>query len=207
MAQPAVSTHEERTEFLGVPVVWPKPSPDPPCLWETWIRQFFLAINLREHCDPKDLLAGPAEVYDDPPPRPEKIPASENETERNNRFARDQAEIRKVNEINIERRKKGHKLGQIIFYHEADQRVKSCLFFALGTEGKKRFLPSCPHTILSGINFKELFTQCDGLFNKEKKIIVERMHLYNISMTVVGRPVPTLKFNNNNITFLMVGSM
>ena len=41
---------------------------------------------------------------------------------------------------NIERRKKGPKLGQNIFYHEADQRIKSCLFFALGTEEKKRYL-------------------------------------------------------------------
>ena len=114
------------------------------------------------------------------PPRPERIPnESENETERNNRVARDQAEIRKVNEINIERRKKGSKLGQNIIYHEADQRVKSRLFFALGTEGTKRFLQSFPHTIQSDISFKEFFTQCEGLFKKEKNFIVERMHLYN----------------------------
>ena len=64
MAQPAVLTHEERTDFLGVPVFWPKPSPDPPFSWEIWIGQFFLAINLREQFDHKDLLADPAEVFD-----------------------------------------------------------------------------------------------------------------------------------------------
>ena len=73
MAQPAVSTHEERTELLGVPVFWPKPSPDSHFSWEIWIGQFFLPINLRKHCDPKDLLIDPAEVFDDPPPRPERI--------------------------------------------------------------------------------------------------------------------------------------
>ena len=67
MAQPAVSTHKERTELLGVPVFWPKPSPDPICSWKTWIAQFFLTINLREPCDPKDILADPAEVFNDPP--------------------------------------------------------------------------------------------------------------------------------------------
>ena len=160
MAQSALSTHEQQTELLGLPVFWSKPSPDPPFSWEIWIGQFFLAINLREHCDPKDLLADPAEVLDDPPPRPERIPESENETERKNRVARDQAEIRKTNEINIVRRKKGPKLGQNNFYHKADQRVKSRLFFALGSERKRRFLQSIPHTKLSDINFKE----CEGLF-------------------------------------------
>ena len=107
MAQPAVSTHEGRTELLGVLVFRPKPSPDPYFTWEIWIGQFFLAINFREHCDPKDLLVDPAEVFDDPPPRPERIPDSENETKRNNRVATVRAEIKKVNEINIEMRKKG----------------------------------------------------------------------------------------------------
>ena len=105
MAQSALSTHEEQTELLGVPVFWSKPSSDPPFSWEIWVGQFFLAIHFRENCDPKDFLADPAEVFDDPPPRPERIPESENETERKNRVARDQAEIRKTNEIKIVRRK------------------------------------------------------------------------------------------------------
>ena len=146
---------------------------------KVWIGLSFLAINLREKCDPKYLLADPAEVFDDPPPRPKKFPEARNETERNNRVTRDQAEIRKVNEINIERTKKVPKLGQNIFYHKTDQQFKSRLFFALGTERKKRFLQSYPHTIFSDINFKEVSTQCEGLFKKEKNFIVERMHLYN----------------------------
>ena len=33
--------------------------------------------------------------------------------------------------------------------------------------------------MLSDINFKEFFTQCEGLSKKEKNFIIERMHLYN----------------------------
>ena len=126
-----------------------------------------------------NLLVDPAEVFNDPPPRPEKNPDLENDTERNNRIALDQAEIRKVNENIIERRKKGPKLGQNIFYHEADQRIKSRLFFALGTEEKKLYLQSFPYTILSDINFINFFAQCKSLFKKKTNFIVERMHLYN----------------------------
>ena len=84
-----------------------------------------------------------------------------------------------MNEVNIERRKKVPKLVQNKFYHEADQRVKSCLFFAVVIQGKKRFLQSFPQTILSDINSKEFFAQCEAFFKKEKNFIVERMHLYN----------------------------
>ena len=54
MKQSAVSTHDEHSEFLGVPVFWFKPTPDPPFAWEIWIGHFFLAINYRGHYDHKN---------------------------------------------------------------------------------------------------------------------------------------------------------
>ena len=47
---------DERTDQLGVPVFWPKPTSDPPSNWESWIGQFSLAIFLRERCVPRELL-------------------------------------------------------------------------------------------------------------------------------------------------------
>ena len=73
MAQPAVSTSEDRTDLLGVPVFWHKPTADPPCSWDSWIGQFNLAITLRERCDPRELLKLPGIVHDDPVPKPEAV--------------------------------------------------------------------------------------------------------------------------------------
>ena len=140
MAQPAVSSSEDRTELLGVPSFWGKPSAEPPYPWEVWIGQFFLAVTLKENCDPNILLTGPAAVHDDPPPRTEPIPNSETTEEVDSRTARNEASLRKTNEANEERRKKGPKISPNVYYHEADARIKSRLFFALGNKGKERFL-------------------------------------------------------------------
>ena len=88
MAQPAVYSSENSTELLGVPSFWGKPLAEPPYPWDVWIGQFFLAVSLKENCDPNILLTDPAEVHDDPPPRPELIPNSETAEEADSRTAR-----------------------------------------------------------------------------------------------------------------------
>ena len=132
MAQLAVASFEDRTELLGVPSFWGKP-------WEVWIGQFFLAVSLKENCDQNILLSDPATVQDNPPPKPELIPKSELTMEADNRIARNEAAVRKINEASEELRKKGFKISPNFSYHEADARIKSRLFFALGNDGKERF--------------------------------------------------------------------
>ena len=100
MAQPAVSSSEDRKELLGVPSFWGKPSAEPPYSWEKWIGQFFLAVSLKENCDPNILLSDPATVHDDPPPKSEPIPSSEMTEEADNRNARNEAVVRKTNGAN-----------------------------------------------------------------------------------------------------------
>ena len=68
MAQPAVSVGEDRTDLIGVPAFLPKPTTESLFPWESWTEQFFLAVNLREHCNAYILLSGPVEVLDDPLP-------------------------------------------------------------------------------------------------------------------------------------------
>ena len=170
MAQPAVSSSEDRTELLGVPSFWGKPSAEPAYPWEVWIGQFFLAVSLKENCDRNILLTDPAEVHDDPPPRPEQIPNSETAEEADSRTARSEAAIRRTNEANEERRKKGPKLSLNVYFHEADARIKSRLFFALGNEGKKRFLQQHAHTNLSTVKFKFFHDACEQLIKRERTI-------------------------------------
>ena len=112
MAQPAVVQSDDRTDLLGVPVYWETVSAEPPFPWETWVRQFFLAISIKEGCDPNVLLSIQDPVFDDPPPNTEAIPTSETPDQTNIRTARDAAAIRIVTESNSQRRKKDPKSAQ-----------------------------------------------------------------------------------------------
>ena len=111
MAQPAVPVNEDRTDLLGIPPFWAKPSINPPFLWESRIGQFFLAFGLKDNINPQDLLVEPAEFIDEPPPRAEAVGATEDAGEANARVLRDQAAVRRINELNIERRRKGPRIG------------------------------------------------------------------------------------------------
>ena len=66
---------------------------------------------------------------------------------------RNEAAVRKTNEANEEGRKKGPKISLNVYYHEADARIKSNSIFALGNEGKKRFLQANAHTNLNSVKF------------------------------------------------------
>ena len=140
MAQPAVPVSDDRTDLLGVPVFWHKPTADPPTSWDSWIGQFNLAITLRERCDPRELLKLPCVVHDDPIPKPEAVGIDEEAVAIANRIARNDAAARRVAEMNEERRAKGPRVAQGVYFYEVEQRIKSRLFFSLGSEGRKRFL-------------------------------------------------------------------
>ena len=179
MAQPAIPVNEDRTDLLGIPPFWAKPSINPQFLWESWIGQFFLAVGLKDNINPHDLLVEPAEVIDEPPPRAEAVGATEDAGEANAQILRDQAVVRRINELNIGRRRKGPRYGLNWFYHEAEARLKSRLFFALGNEGKRRFADSYPHTDISVTPFREFHNACETLFKIELDYTVERIKLCN----------------------------
>ena len=73
----------------------------------------------------------------------------------------------------------GPKVNPSVYYHEAESRIKSGLFFALGNEGKKRFLQQNAHVSLNNINFRDFYAACERLFKRDKSYIVEIMHKYN----------------------------
>ena len=66
-----------------------------------------------------------------------------------------------------------------MFYHEAEARLKSRLFFDLGNEGKRHFADSYRHTDISAIPFREFHNGCETLFKVERDYTVERIKLYN----------------------------
>ena len=64
------------------------------------------------------------------------------------------------------------------FYHKAEARLKSRLFFALGNNGKRRFADSFPHTDISVTPFREFHNGCETLFKMERFYTVERIKHY-----------------------------
>ena len=179
IAQPAVPVSGDRTDLLGVPVFWHKPTADRPSSWDSWIAQFNLAIALREQCDPRELLKPPGIVHDDPVSKPEVVGPNEDAAVTANCIARDKAAARRVVEMNEERWVKGPRVAPGVFFYEVEQRNKSRLFFSLGSEGRKRFLQSYRHADLSAISFQVFYDYCVRLFKKEKNNIVERLQFYN----------------------------
>ena len=171
--------NEDRTGLLGIPPFWAKPSLNPPLLWESLIGQFFLAVGLEDNVNPQDLLAEPAEIIEEPPPKPETVGTGEDAAEANARVLRDQAAVRRANELNLERRSKGPRISQNWFYHETEAGLKSRLFFLLGNKGKMRFADSFPHTDISITSFRDFHTYCETLFKVERVCTVERIKIYN----------------------------
>ena len=121
----------------------------------------------------------PGIVHDDFVPKPEAVGVDEDAAAIANRIARNEAAVRRVAEMNEERRAKGPRVAPGVFYYEVEQRIKSRLFFSLSSEGRKRFLQSYPHADLSAISFREFHEFCVLLFRKEKNYIIERMQMYN----------------------------
>ena len=82
-----------------------------------------MAAGLKDNINPHDLLIEPAEVLDEPPPRPETIADGEDAGAVKARRQRDQAAIRRINDLNIERKRKGPRISQNWFYHEVEVSV------------------------------------------------------------------------------------
>ena len=116
-------------------------------------------------------------VHDDRDRKPEAVGTSEDATATVNHLARDAAAVRRVDEINEERRSKGPRIAPDFFFQEAQQRIKYRLFFSLGSEGRKTFLQTYPHADLSDISFKEFSHNCVLLFKKDKNYIRERLQI------------------------------
>ena len=176
---PLVPVSDDPTDLLGVPVFWNKPTAGPTCIWVSWIGQFNLAITLRERCDPRELLKPPGIVHNDPVPKLEAVGLDADAAAIANRIARNEAAARRKAEMNEERRAKGPRVAPGVFFYEVEQRIKSRLFFSLGSEVRKGFLQSYPHADLSVIFFLVSYEYYVLLFKMQKNNIIEHLQIYN----------------------------
>ena len=138
-----------------------------------------MAVRLKDNISPGELLVAPAELVDEPYPKPEAPSAEENAAYVANRNLRIAAANRRIDEYNQERRRKGPRIGHNWCYHEAEAGLKSRLFFALENEGKKRFLDSYSHLDHNTSSFIDFHKCCEDVFTAERDYTVERIKLYN----------------------------
>ena len=124
MAQPAIPVSDDWTDLVGLPPFWTKTSLSPPYSWYSWFGQFSLALGIKDNFNMSDNLAEPSVVHDVPPPRPEMKPDPETKPQADDRHRRDAAARRRVDGANVERRKKGPRIGMNWFFHEAEARAR-----------------------------------------------------------------------------------
>ena len=177
MAQPAVPVSDDRTDLLGVPVFWHKPTADPPSGWDSWVEHFNLAITLGDRCDPRDLLKPPGKVHDDPVPKSKVVGTNVDAAVTAYRIVRDEAAIRRVEHLN-EERLKAPELHRVYFSMRSNN-ASNLVFFSLGPEGRKRFFQSYLPADLSAISFKKFYDNCVLFFKKGKNYIIERLQICN----------------------------
>ena len=70
------------------------------------------------------ILVEPGAVHDDPPLRPETRPGEETKPEADDRLRRDAGAKCRVDEANVERRKKGPQIEINWFFREAEERAR-----------------------------------------------------------------------------------
>ena len=149
----------------GIPIFWPNHTLEPPHAWTQWSDQFQLPMIAKENLD-LESLHGP-EIPETQIPILEQATDSESDTERANRDNRNknamkQYESAEEKRINEEKRKfNGMKRT------EADKKLRSILFPALGSEGKRVFTQNNPRVKILAINFPEFWTLLDAAFNKQ----------------------------------------
>ena len=161
----------------GIPSFWLNHTLDPPHAWTQWSEQFQLAIIAKENLD-LESLHGP-EIPETQIPILEQATGNETDTEtaireNRNKNAMKQYESAEDKRINEEKRKFNGMRRT-----EADKKLRSILFLALGSEGKRVCSQKNPRVKILTITFSEFWNLLDAAFNKPPNTTFERYKLIN----------------------------
>ena len=163
MAQPSTDSN-----LRAIPAFWPNHLIEPPTQWNNWIDQFHLAIIAKENLD-IDNLKEPLEL-ETTIPILEGAQESETDPKRKAREARNKETMRVYEHAEDKRLAEDiRKLGGMRRY-EADKKVRSILYLALGAEGKRVFAQKHPRVKVLGISFKNFFELLEAAFIKPTNI-------------------------------------
>ena len=130
------------SNLQGIPAFWPNHTVEPPTQWTNWIDQFHLAIIAKENLD-IDNLKEPLE-QETTIPILEGAQDSENEPQRKAREARNKETMRIYDQSEEKRMVEEKRKLRGMRRYEADKKVRSILYLALGAEGKRVFSQKHP---------------------------------------------------------------
>ena len=139
------------SNLRGIPAFWPNHTIEPPTQWNNWIDQFHLAIIGKENLD-IDNLKEPLEL-ETTIPILEGAQETENEPQRKAREARNKKTMRVYEHARDKRMAEEKRQFGGMRRYEADKKVRSISYLALGAEGKRVFAPKHPRVEVLGISF------------------------------------------------------
>ena len=158
-----------------LPAFWPNHTVEPPTQWNNWIEQFHLDIIAKENLDIGNLK----EPVEGETTLPILRGAQESETDqqRKAREARN-IEVMRVYEHAEEKRLAEEKRKFVgMRRHEANKKVSSILYLALGAEAKRLFAQKHPGVKVLGISIQEFHELPESVFIKPTIITFERYKL------------------------------
>ena len=147
-------SNSNESNVRGIPSFWQNHTVDPPITWEEWSDLFQLAIIAKENIDIENLL-NPTERYHSPPPTLENRPENESDAQKTSRIERNIQEQKRFDDEEMASIKSETKKFNGMRLEEADKKLRSILYLALGNEGKKIFGQKFTRVKDLQISFKE----------------------------------------------------
>ena len=161
----------------GIPPFWPNHTLEPTHAWTQWSDQFQLAIIAKETLD-LESLHGP-EIPETQIPILEQETGSESDAEKANRESRNKSTMKQYESAEEKRINEEKRKFNGMRRTEADKKLRSILFLALGSEGKRVFTQKNPRVKILAISFSEFWSLLDAAFNKPPNTTFERYKLLN----------------------------
>ena len=162
----------------GIPSFWQNHTVDPPIPWEDWSDLFHLAIIAKENLDIENLL-NPSERHHPEPSNSENPMDGGTYNQRQLRMDRNAQEQRRYDEEESASIKSETKKINGMRLEEADKKLRSVLYLALGNEGKRIFGQKFTEVKIVQISFKEFWDFLAIAFVRKKNVTFERHKLLN----------------------------
>ena len=162
----------------GIPSFWQNHTVDPPIPWEEWSDLFQLAIIAKENIDIENLLNSSV-GYHPLPPTLENPPENESDAQKTSRIERNIREQKRFDDEEMASIKSETKKFNGMRLEEADKKLRSILYLALGNEGKKIFGQKFKRVKVLQISFKEFWENLSVAFVRKTNITFERHKLIN----------------------------
>ena len=142
---------------------------DPPIPWEEWSDLFQLAIIAKENIDIENLL-NLTERYHPLPPIPENSSENESDAQKTSRIEKNIREQKRFDDEEMASIKSETKKFNGMRLEEAEKKLRSILYLALGNEGKKIFGQKFTRVKDLQISFKEFWENLSLAFVRKTQV-------------------------------------